>query len=156
MLFELLTLVTVYLILQQWFFYFAGLILCPGLYLIIVLNSKDDLILVLSTCTDRPKQQHLCAVYPSLFIKAAAYFLHMSYKALCTSSSALWDSLIMIMSLRAEAWFLLETSAMNQCGQTKGMTNHINHSMKAQHWAQLTPIIINKAIFHNERNNISI
>lgn len=43
MLFELLILVTVYLILQQWFFYFAGLILCPCLYLIIVLNSKDDL-----------------------------------------------------------------------------------------------------------------
>lgn len=43
MLFELLILVTVYLILQQWFFYFAELILCPCLYLIIVLNSKDDL-----------------------------------------------------------------------------------------------------------------
>lgn len=54
MLFELLILVTVYLILQQWFFYFAGLILC--LYLIIVLNSKDDLTLFLSMCTDWPKQ----------------------------------------------------------------------------------------------------
>lgn len=76
MLFELLILVTVYLILQQWFFYFAGLILCPCLYLIIVLNSKDDLILFLSTCTDRPKQQHLCSVYPSLLSKQQHIFTY--------------------------------------------------------------------------------